>query len=127
MFELGKELSAERTFTAEMVDAFTTISLDRGRHHVAPDVGPRIVHGLLVATLATEIGGRLDLLARTINFEFLRPVYVGDTIRCTVRIDRIEPASDRTRLWLSACCVNQQGIEVMRLTSQGVVLAQSRT
>ena len=126
MLEPGTEFSAERTFTDGMVDAFTAISLDRGRHHVTPDASPRIVHGLLVATLATEIGGRLDFLARTINFEFLRPVYVGDTIRCTVRIDRTEPASDRTRLWLSALCVNQQGIEVMRVTSQGVVRALSQ-
>jgi len=121
MLDIGQEFSAERTFTAAMVDAFTAISLDHGRHHTTSATDARIVHGLLVATLATEIGGRLDFLARTLDFEFLRPVYVGDTIRCTARIDRMESAEDRTRLWLSALCVNQRGVEVMRVTARGVV------
>jgi acyl dehydratase len=118
----GTELAAERTFTAEQVEAFAALSGDRGSHHTAPVPGERIiVHGLLVAALATELGGRIDYLARTMNFEFSRPVYVGDTVRCTMRITSAEPAADRTRLSLECVCVNQDGAVVMRATSEGIV------
>src|SRR4051812_21152046 len=89
--EVGAEFVVERTFTAELVDAFTEISGDRGRHHLQPDAqGRRIVHGLLVASLGTQIGGSLNFLSRTMDYEFLRPVYVGDTVKCTPRIETVE-------------------------------------
>lgn len=49
-----------------------------------------MVQGLLTATLPTKIGGDANVLARTMNFEFLKPVFTGDTILCEVTIDRYE-------------------------------------
>ncbi len=114
-----------RTFTAELVDAFTEISRDRGRHHVQPDAqGRRIVHGLLVASLGTEIGGSLDFLSRTMDYEFLRPVYVGDTITCTARVEQVEKRPGKTRLLVSMRFANQAGEDVIRGSTRGVVLDQ---
>jgi len=123
--EVGTELVAERTFTAEAVDAFTELSGDRGRHHLQADAqGRRIVHGLLVASLATEIGGRIDYLSRTMEFEFLRPVFVGDTVRCTARVDQVERKPGKTRLWITLRYQNQADEEVLRATTRGVVLEE---
>lgn len=124
MIELsvGKTLTASRTFTEAMVEAWLALSQDAGRHHVEPNEnGQIVVHGLLVASLATEIGGRLSYLARELDFEFLKPVFTGDTITCTVRIDEIVPEERRTRLRLSGEAVNQSGLTVMRVRSSGIV------
>ena len=121
--EVGTELVVQRTFTAELVDAFTEISGDRGRHHLQPDPqGRRIVHGLLVAALGTQIGGSINFLSRTMDYEFLRPVYVGDTITCTARIETVEHKPGRTRLLVSMRFVNQSGEDVIRGSTRGAVL-----
>jgi 3-hydroxybutyryl-CoA dehydratase len=122
-FEVGQQFVVERTFTAELVDAFTEISGDRGIHHLRPDAqGRRIVHGLLVATLATQVGGSLDFLSRTMDYEFLRPVYVGDHVTCTTRIESVEKKPGKTRLLISLRFVNQRGEEVIRGSTRGAVL-----
>ncbi len=41
-----------------------------------------MAHGLLTATLPTKLGGDLNYIARTMEFEFLRPVYAGEELRC---------------------------------------------
>ncbi|HVV83012.1 MAG TPA: hypothetical protein VHE35_08020 [Kofleriaceae bacterium] len=121
----GDTFTAERTFTVAMVEAFTAVSGDAGAHHVVPDdQGRLLVHGLLVASLATEIGGRLDYLARVLDFEFLRPVRTGDTVRVTMQVDEAIAEPGRTRLRLSGHGVNQVGKEVMTVRSTGVILAR---
>lgn len=120
---VGTEFVSVRTFTAELVDAFTEISGDRGRHHLRPDAqGRRIVQGLLVASLGTEIGGSINFLSRTMDFEFLRPVYVGDTVRCTARVEEMEKRPGKTRLLVSMRFVNQAGEDVIRGSTRGAVL-----
>lgn len=73
--KVGDIIRFERTFTKEDVEVFTKVSMDEGDHHTNPDEqGRLIVQGLLTATLPTKIGGDYNVLARTMNFEFLRPV-----------------------------------------------------
>ena len=119
---VGDLFTWERTFTAEDVHAFTRISSDEGSHHVKPDAeGRLLVHGLLVATLPTKIGGSLDFLAREMNFNFLRPVFTGDPIRCEVEVAETEPLPDRVNVALSMVCKNQLGKEVMTGTCRGII------
>ena len=93
--EVGDVATAERTFTPEDVRAFTELSGDRGDHHLEPDEDGRLlVHGLLTATLATEIGGRFTVLARTMEYEFRRPVYTGQRIRCTAEFTTVAERED---------------------------------
>jgi acyl dehydratase len=120
--KLGDVFVHERTFDHEDVLAFLRITGDAGSHHAAPGAdGRRVVHGLLTASIPTKLGGDLNYLAREMNFEFLLPVYTGDTIRCEVTITELEPKPGRTRVAFRGACKNQHGEEVLRITSRGVV------
>jgi acyl dehydratase len=92
----------ERSFTAEDVRTFADVSRDRQAIHTERD--PPMVHGLLTATLPTAIGGDLAILAHTMEFEFLTPVYAGDTVRCELVVDRVETRPDRYDLVATADC-----------------------
>jgi acyl dehydratase len=56
------------------------------------------------------------------DYEFLRPVYVGDTVTCTARIETVERKPGRTRLLVSMRFVNQAGEDVIRGSTRGAVL-----
>ena len=63
------------------------------------------------------------ILARTMNFEFLRPVFTGDTIDCRVAIEQCEKTEkDRTAIRVSFECINQHGKPVMIGLFAGVIL-----
>jgi acyl dehydratase len=122
-FVVGMTLSYARSFTHEDVLDFLRISGDAGRHHADPRPdGRRMVHGLLTATIPTKLGGDMDYLAREMVFEFLRPVFTGDEIRCDMTITEAVRETGRWRLVLEGACRNQEGKEVLRLRSHGVVL-----
>lgn len=103
---------------------FTRVSGDEGAHHVTPDEqGRLVIQGLLTATLPTKIGGDNNVLARTMNFEFIRPVFTGDTIICEVTIDQFEKQDNRTHITASFLCENQKEKEVLRGNFAGVILS----
>lgn len=121
---VGDVILFKRTFTKEDVQTFTKISGDEGAHHITPDEqGRLVIQGLLTATLPTKIGGDHNVLARNMNFEFLRPVYTGDTITCKVSIDRYEKTEkNRMLIHASFTCVNQSEKEVLKGNFAGVIL-----
>ena len=49
-----------------------------------------ICHGLLVGSMICEFGGQVGWLATGMNFKFIKPVYFGDTIQCSIKITRIK-------------------------------------
>ncbi|ACI30364.1 enoyl-CoA hydratase [Bacillus cereus group sp. BfR-BA-01119] len=119
---VGDIIKFERTFTTEDVEVFRKISRDEASHHVTPDEQGRLfIHGLLTATLPTKIGGDNNVLARTMNLEFLRPVFTGDTIICEVAIDQFEKLDNRTRIKASFLCKNQHKKEVLIGDFSGVI------
>lgn len=123
--KVGDIISFERTFTKEDVEIFTKVSWDEGVHHLTPDEeGRLVVQGLLTATLPTKIGGDFNVLARTMNFEFLRPVYTGDTIVCEATIDQYEKeeGKDRMQIRASFLCKNQHEKVVLKGDFAGVIL-----
>src|SRR5690625_176276 len=103
---------------------FTKISRDEGDHHINPDEqGRLVVQGLLTATLPTKIGGDHNVLARTMTFEFFRPVFTGDAIVCEVTIDTVETQPNhRTSIDASFQCTNQHEKQVLTGTFSGVIL-----
>src|SRR6478609_8712714 len=108
--KVGDIITFKRTFTIRDVELFTEISGDEGIHHRTPDEeGRLVIQGLLTATLPTKIGGDANVLARTMNFEFLRPVFTGDTIHCEVKIEKYERQENNNRTSISASftCKNQ--------------------
>ena len=78
--------------------------------------GP-VCHGLLVGSMICELGGQVGWLATGMNFNFLKPVYFGDTIRCTLTITKIEESG---RAEAEAFFTNQNGDQVCyaRLTGR---------
>ena len=107
----------------EDVQLFTQVSCDEGAHHVTPDEqGRLVIQGLLTATLPTKVGGDHNVLARTMNFEFLRPVFTGDTIICEVTIERFEKQDNRTSIAAAFLCINQKQKEVLKGNFAGVIL-----
>lgn len=120
----GDIISFERTFTKEDVEVFTKVSKDQGSHHLTPDEeGRLVVQGLLTATLPTKVGGDHNVLARKMNFEFLRPVFSTDTIRCEVKIERYDKLENmRIAIEASFICKNQLAKEVLTGGFAGIIL-----
>lgn len=122
--KVGDIISFERAFTKQDVERFTEVSGDEGVHHLTPDEqGRLVVQGLLTATLPTKIGGDHNVLARTMTFEFLRPVFTDDTISCNVEIVQYEKQeNNRTAITASFRCKNQIGKEVLLGEFAGIIL-----
>ena len=118
----GQTFSWERTFTVEDIKTFTSISGDAGEHHVAVDEQGRLMaHGLLTATLPTKIGGDLNFIARQMTFEFVRPVFSGDTIRCDVTVTAFEQQERYATMSCTWICRNQEGKEVLTGAGHGII------
>ena len=120
----GAAYSWRRTFTEGDVTAFCGVTGDFNPYHLDEEFatgsrfGRRIVPGLLTASMCTHVGGLLGILASDMHFDYLAPVFVGDTVTCTVRFtDRDET---RLRLGGEVSCVNQDGREVLRGGFRGV-------
>jgi acyl dehydratase len=121
--KVGDVVSWERVFTEEDVQLFAQVSKDQGIHHMQRDASGRLlVHGLLTATLPTKIGGDLNFIAREMVFHFIRPVYAGELIQCTVTVTDLEDAPDHTQLAAAWICTNAAGKEVLTGRAQGIVL-----
>lgn len=121
----GETHSFERTFTAEDVREFAKLSRDTQPRHTDPDEEGRLmVHGLLTATLPTKIGGDLNVLAHTMEFEFLEPVYTGQHVTCTWTHDRVEQRDHRYDLTASVVCETGNEV-VMKGYIEGVVWKES--
>lgn len=121
--KVGDIIRFERTFTVEDVELFTRVSNDEGIHHIHPDEqGRLVIQGLLTATLPTKVGGDSNVLARTMNFEFLRPVFTGDSIICEVTVEQLEKQETRTSIVTTFLCKNQNEKEVMQGSFAGVIL-----
>lgn len=120
--QTGDVISWTRTFDKSDVRTFSQLSGDAGTHHVLPDEDGRLmVQGLLTATLPTKIGGEINFIAREMVFNFHRPVYTGDTIRCDVIISDIVATQRAKRLTCTWTCTNQSGEIVMTGESQGII------
>ncbi len=120
--QVGDVISWERTFTEEDILAFGELSGDKGLHHVLRDEQGRLMaQGLLTATLPTKIGGDLNFIARELTFEFHRPVFAGDTIRCQVMLTLLEQGVDHIHLHCKWVCYNQRDQQVLTGRARGVI------
>jgi 3-hydroxybutyryl-CoA dehydratase len=112
----GEVFKFTRTFTRKDTETFGDITRDYNPvHYDARFAGVKgfdgpICHGLLVGGMVCELGGQLAWLASGMSFKFIRPVYFGDTVTCTIMITDID-AKNRARA--VAEFVNQDGVKVM--------------
>jgi len=119
----GQTFTYRRTFTEGDVALFCGVTGDFNPYH-QDDLfareswfGRRIVPGLLTASMVTHIGGMIGFLAADMTFEYLAPVYIGDTVICTVTFTSKVP--DRRRIVGEASSVNQDGTPVLRARFSG--------
>lgn len=93
----GDSFTVTRRFTEADTLRFGRLTRDYNPVHyddrfaASKGLPGRICHGLLVGALVTEIGGQIGWLASGMNFRFLAPVHFGETVTCTLTIDRIGP------------------------------------
>lgn len=119
---VGKKVTYERTFTAKDVELFAELSGDKGIHHMQPDSeGRTMVQGLLTATVPTKLGGDINFIAREIAIEFVRPVFVGDTVRAEAVVTNAEPSEGYLKVAISIACYNQLGKEVLLGKTHGII------
>ena len=116
--EVGARGSFSRTITEADVVLFVGVTWDVNPLHTdetyarATRFGRRIVPGLLTASLATHLGGLWAFMATEMHFEFLGPVYVGDTITTTAEV--IDVVQEKGFVCLRIECVNAEGKAVLR-------------
>lgn len=118
----GEVYVYERTFTNEDVRQFGDVSGDQQDIHTEPDEeGRLVVQGLLTATLPTKIGGDLSYIARTMEFDFRKPVYTGNTIRCEWTNETVEEREDRYDVTSSVVCTDEDDEPVMDAHIDGLI------
>lgn len=118
----GDTRTFERAFTPAEVRQFAALSGDDQTRHLEPDEeGRLLVHGLLTATMPTRLGGDLEILGRSMAFEFHRPVYTGETVTCEMEIAEVTERADRYDLVGDVTCENEAGEVVLTGRVEGLV------
>ena len=118
----GEKAAFTRTLTEADAALFIGVTWDVNPYHTDDSYaaqtrfGRRIVPGLLTAALLTHIGGLWAFLATDMSFEFLGPVYMGDTVTAEAEVAEV---SERGRVRLAGRVVNAEGQEVLRAVIWG--------
>ncbi|MBP6062521.1 MAG: MaoC family dehydratase [Fusobacteriaceae bacterium] len=119
--KIGMTDYVTKTITAEDIDKFAEISLDKNPVHLDEEYASktifkkRIAHGILVsglisAVLGTKLPGEGAIYMGQ-ELKFMAPVFIGDTITATVEI--IELIAEKNRVVCSTICTNQDGKQVI--------------
>ena len=122
--KVGDTFSVSRSFSREDVSRYADISRDYNPIHFderfskIKNLDGLICHGLLVGSLVTEIGGQIGWLASGMTFEFKKPVYMGDTIKCDFTITELD---DRGRAKAEVVFTNENGIKVLESILTGII------
>ncbi|MOA21778.1 (R)-specific enoyl-CoA hydratase [compost metagenome] len=122
--QVGDSFAIARTFTDEEIELFARISRDYNpvhfdhRYAETRNFRTPICHGLLTASLVTEIGGQIGWLASGMNFRFRKPVYPGETVICRMVITEID---QNCRAKASVVISNEDEVTVLEAEISGVV------
>jgi 3-hydroxybutyryl-CoA dehydratase len=120
---VGEKVAFRRTITEADVALFIGITWDVNPLHTdevycrATPFKHRIVPGLLTASLLTHLGGLWAFLATGMEFQFLAPVYVGDSIMAEGEVAQVN--GETGGVLLRCRCTNQDGKEVLRAEVRG--------
>lgn len=121
---VGDRFTVVRCFSLDDIQQFAQISRDYNPVHCDAHYAQLrgfkapIAHGLLTASLITEIGGQIGWLATGMNFEFKRPVYPEEQITChwlIVDIDERGHAKAEVRV------LNEEGVTVLLAMTTGML------
>jgi len=121
--KVGDIFSVSRKFTENDMNLFADVTRDYNPVHFderftkVKGFDSRICHGLLVASMITEIGGQMGWLATDMSFSFKKPVYFGDSIVCNLVISEQDDNG-----WFNAKAEykNQNGTIVIEALLKGI-------
>jgi 3-hydroxybutyryl-CoA dehydratase len=122
----GTTATLTRTFTADELTQFGALTRDYNPVHYEPrfcatkGFDAPICHGLLVGSMLCEPGGQWAWLASEMSFRFIKPVYVGDTITCTLTMTEVD---NRRFARAEVTFTNQHGDTVQTGTIAGYLPA----
>jgi len=120
----GDTFMVTRTFTESDMNIFADITRDYNPVHFNEDFAAaknfkgKICHGLLAASIITEIGGQIGWLATGMEFRFKKPVYFKDAITCRFTITSID---DNGRAIAEAVYKNQDDTVVLEAAITGIL------
>ncbi|MDX2448472.1 MAG: MaoC family dehydratase [Desulfobacterales bacterium] len=120
----GDSFVITRTFTESDMHIFADITRDYNPVHfddrfaAAKNFKGKICHGLLAASILTEIGGQIGWLATGMDFRFKQPVYFEDTITCIFTITSIDK---NRRAIAEAVYKNQDDTVVLEAIITGIL------
>lgn len=120
----GDSFSYKRSFTRQETESFGDLTRDYNPVHYEPrwtktkGYQDMICHGLLVGSMICEFGGQVGWLATGMDFKFIKPVYFGDMIKCTITITRLE---ENGRAEAEAVFTNQDGDQVCHALLKGLL------
>ncbi len=120
-FHPGQRATCSKTITQEDLDHFIAITGDTNPLHVDDDFaagtlfGRRIAHGMLTASIFSTMVGMIlpgrGAIYRSQTLEFLKPVFIGDTLTAVFEVETIDP--ERNRMTLTSRIENQHGDRVV--------------
>jgi 3-hydroxybutyryl-CoA dehydratase len=120
---VGEKVAFTRTLTEADVALFIGTTWDVNPLHTdeiycsATPFRHRIVPGLLTASLLTHLGGLWAFLATEMEFKFLAPVYVGDSLTAEGEVSQVD--AENGSVLLVCRCINQAGKEVLLANIRG--------
>ncbi len=120
--KVGETAAFTRTLTEGDVSLFIGATWDVNPFHTddtfakETGFGRRIVPGLLTASLLTHLGGLWNFLATEMQFEFLAPVYIGDTVTAAAEVAEL---FGNGGVVLACRVTNSGGEEVLQATIRG--------
>lgn len=120
---LGDKVAFTRTLTEADVALFIGTTWDVNPLHTdeiycsGTQFQHRIVPGLLTASLLTHLGGLWAFLATEMEFKFLAPVYLGDSIKAEASVAELD--AETGTVLLLCTCTNQNGKQVLTANVRG--------
>ncbi len=122
--KVGDVFTITRRFSEADMIKFADITKDYNPVHfderfaTVKQFNGRICHGLLVASMLTNIGGQIGWLASRMDFRYKKPVYFGDMIKCSLAITKID---QNGRAEAEAVFINQDGVVVLEALLAGII------
>jgi 3-hydroxybutyryl-CoA dehydratase len=122
--QAGDRFTLSRCFGVDDIRRFAELSRDYNPVHVHAEYAAArqfrapVSHGLLTASLVTEIGGQIGWLAASMTFSFKAPVYAGDTITAHWVIQNVD---NQGRAEAEVTLTNTEGTVVLLAQTRGVL------
>jgi acyl dehydratase len=130
-------VSAGRTVTETDIVQFCQLSGDWNQLHCDAEYakttpfGQRIAHGLLGLSIGTGLGGSMGFIEGTaiaflgLNWKFVKPIFIGDTIRLRVKLNKKRAVSPQAGIVVIDAEVINQRDEVTQ-TGEWTVMVKRR-